>query len=115
MKEAITLLEGAKALLSSPDAWTKESFARDKYDEHTDIESPAACKFCSIGAIYRLVGTTQEDINALSHATRSLTAVIKKKFGDKFGDLAYFNDRPATTHQDVLNLFSEAIEHLKQQ
>lgn len=41
----------AYELLSDPAKWTKNTFARDERNYPCDPNSPAACKWCAVGAI----------------------------------------------------------------
>jgi hypothetical protein len=51
------ILIAAKALIDTPDKWTVNALARDINDREVGAKSIAACKFCSAGAIDRILGS----------------------------------------------------------
>lgn len=82
-------------LLADESRWTTGEMARDKDDNPVDVEDPAACKFCLMGAITKLYGQ-------------------KSFFGNKeywklqsfVGSVARFNDK--STHEEVVALAKKA-------
>lgn len=101
------LLTKAKELISDPNKWTKESFARNKDNKPVEYLSPDATCFCAIGAI-RKVGYSNESFTKTLPAEIKLQREVQKN--TIFAEVASFNDFLLTTHEEVLHLFDKAIE-----
>lgn len=105
------LLRGAE-ILSTPSgqyehSWTRQVMARDKSGKPTAPESQSACRFCSLGVVYRAAHELSADLNAREEAIRRLAALVG--YGDgNHGSVAGINDNPATTLDKVLNIFTIA-------
>lgn len=91
-------LRAAKALIDTPEKWTKGKLIRR--DENDQI-----CAMCSIGAIYV---ATQETLNARHYAAK---AAFREAAGCVEGlSISYWNDAPERTHAEVMAAFDRAIE-----
>jgi len=90
-------LRAAKSFIDTPDKWTREVSARDKFGQPaSDYEEDAVC-FCIIGAAMRA------DASLDRHLRKCLPEWAEGSFID-------FNDHEETTHADVMALFDRAIE-----
>jgi hypothetical protein len=96
-------LKAARQLISTPDSWTQEVFARDKDGLRVDAQSEEAVCFCSFGAIERFTGCKN-----LSEVEQHLDNVCEKYFRT---NVISFND--THTHAEVLALFDAAIAELE--
>lgn len=89
-------LRAAKALIDTPDKWTREVMGRDISGHPVEDVDSAVC-FCIIGATVvaraPLDGPLRDSLPEWAHAS--------------FAD---FNDSPRTSHADVMALFDRAIE-----
>lgn len=96
-----THLTAARALIAAPERWTKGVSGRtaDGGPSLAIDMSDATC-FCSIGALWR-VSHSHWKAERILHDTVYTTT--------PFGNIASFNDDPATTHADVLRVFDVAI------
>ena len=94
-------LRAARKVIEKPEAWIKGSFAMDECGNEVEAESPAACRFCVRGAIYRAVPERYE----MTHGA------LWAQVGDDplFDPLVKLNDSKSTTHADILALFDRAI------
>lgn len=95
MKAESEILIAAKAKISDPDKWTQGSFAKDKMGYEVSYKSPRAVCWCSMGA----VASVQDGFRA-----RALFKVCPGK-----SSVAAYNDKPTTTHADIMKLFDDAI------
>lgn len=97
-------LRAAKALIDTPDKWTKGVWARDAdgADVSVDDVSAAVC-FCSFGACKMAVGFD----NCVDDMMLALGGAIPE--GSAAVSTPSFNDHPDTTHADVMALFDRAI------
>ena len=100
MKES-ERLRAAKQLISTPDTWLQGN-----YTDAPDSAIDGACKFCSLGAIFKARGEncSASDYNSTSAYLRKVLATS----GHFTYDVAEFND--CSKHEDVLYLFDKAIE-----
>jgi len=104
----LDLLIKARDLISSPEKWTQKCLARDCDDDDCYYGSDRAAKFCSVGAINRIVfrdlafdGLHADSIRELrSSAAFELELVMKTKISD-------YNDYH--NHAEVLAKFDLAI------
>lgn len=53
-KSVSEILNAAADLLEQPGAWTQGTLARNETGAKVENESPAACSFCVLGAIYKV-------------------------------------------------------------
>lgn len=89
------VLKQAKSLIDTPDKWTQENFALSENDIPVDYDSPEACRFCAIGAVWRC------DVQG-SGAERTLRNAIHGY------SIVEFNDNSA--HDQVMAAFDLAIK-----
>ena len=80
-------------LLAKPEAWTRESEARQADGYPVLPESATACKWCIIGAI-RKCARKQVDVSTWSNKVAILIG----------GGIESWNDMPGRTHAEVLEL-----------
>lgn len=114
---AHTILVRARELIAEPKNWTQGVMARDRTGDATLPGDKHATCFCTAGAVYRAeidawregYGTPVERVVASSGATFAIAKAIEaREFGDNVS-IVTFNDRPTTTHADVLQIFDAAI------
>lgn len=96
-------LKAARELISVPERWTQNIFARDKDGGRIDPQSDEAVCFCSFGAIERFTGC-----KTLTEVEGHLDNVCARLFGT---NVISFND--TRTHAEVLALFDAAIAELE--
>lgn len=94
----VEILRAAREKIADPARWRKGWYASDVNGVDCYGHDPEACRWCAIGAIQAVVGDPDTD-QAPSRALRSAAGV----------GAHYFNDKPSTTHSDVLSLFDRAI------
>lgn len=107
----------AFALIDTPDKWCRGGYAAKENDCPIDFESPVACKFCSLGAIYKVLA---------SHRTTAVIGLEKYTFPDEVfqivkltlppsyqrGGLADLNDFGG--YEKVVEFFKQAIANAQQ-
>lgn len=94
-------LRAAKALIDTPEKWTREAFARNAIGESCR-PSEATC-FCIVGALDNVDHDNPEYDDRAEEALRGL---LPKGF---YGSITAFNDAETTTHADIMKLFDDAI------
>ena len=92
----LTLVEARQKI---EQGWTQEAYARDKTNEKVSTSSREATCWCVMGA---LVAVTVRYDQALD----TIMGVIGAKHP---GDIIDWNDDPARTQEQVLELFDRAI------
>lgn len=96
MKSVREVLVAARALIDTPEKWTKGSMGRTASGACVVASHRDACRWCAIGAVIRVDGSVgYRAWDALDAASGSAAPM--------------FNDAPSTTHADVMNLFDRAI------
>lgn len=91
-----------KALLSSPDRWTRGCLARDSEGEPTNLFGPDAVCWCLVGAIRKV----EPDLIKNLFAVRKLKALLGGR------EVVDFND--SNDYDAVMKLLDQAIEKEKQ-
>lgn len=100
-----TVLKDAREFLTEPKRWIKGDLFQNGKGEA--VTRPAATCACLTGAL--LIGSggtaTPERRDAFDGSVKLLEALTSETL------LADFNDRPTTTHADVLAVLDKAIEN----
>lgn len=91
-------LIATRALVDTPDKWTKHHMARNSEGWIVPPNDKSATCFCLLGAISAATREWDEQDNAAIH----LRAILKNS-------VSGFNDRPDTTHAMILELIDKAI------
>jgi len=112
---AHTILVRARALIATPDRWVQGSMARTKYGTEVMVGDAAAACFCTAGAIHRVEIEVyrQHGADVGTAAVSGAASAIRKALIAREGDdtsIVVFNDRPTTTHAEILSVFDAAIE-----
>ena len=115
----VQILAGARDLLAQKGVWTKGELARTKYSRVTRVTSPAACKFCAVGAIQRVAGVDKLNEVATNHpvlgAHMRLRQAIPLEHRRPNGTTADYNDAPERRLPEVLAWFDQAIADAQQE
>ena len=102
MSETKELLQKARALLASPEAWTQGVFARLADGHSAYALDPAACAWCISGAIIKAHGSFPGPFEALYRMRKVIQASPDS--------LVDWNDAAGRTHAEVLAALDRAIE-----
>lgn len=97
-------LRAAKALIDTPEKWTKGCNARAFDGASLDPRDVLASCFCSFGAMVH-VEDNSDNRREADHALFMAVGEIAP-----FPGYISFNDADTTTHADVMALFDRAIE-----
>lgn len=92
------VLVGMRQLLDKPENWTQRAFARDHREVGVSAWSLFACKFCLMGASFKVANSLPR-----AHAT---TLYLANLVEDAIAD---WQDNPARTHAEILQLLDKAI------
>lgn len=108
MKTTVEILTEAKALINTPERWTKGKFAALADGSSAHWDNPNATCYCIVGAIF----LAEEHMNVAASPTT--TRAIMKAVGAKISrDVSVWNDAPERTHAEVMDAFDRAIELAK--
>lgn len=99
MKTTKEILIAARALIATPDRWTKHTSARDANDAPVIISDNNAICFCAGGAIEKAAPGSFDKLAKFIMMANGLRWI-----------LTAWNDAPERTHAEVLAAFSRAIE-----
>jgi hypothetical protein len=82
-------LQQTRELLSKPQRWTRGTLARDSRGLPVSPESPRACRFCVMGALYRVTNSPTRDYTGAPDPVRAVyDALLRQMPLDE-------HDRPA--------------------
>lgn len=90
------ILKEAKKLIENPENWTQHAYARTKHDQIIHVNSPLACKFCSLGAVEYLCDSNWSDTPAVMFLAKAAD-----------GPIGLYNDNH--THEEVMQAWDKAI------
>lgn len=97
----LDVVREVRKLLDNPENWTKNANARDRYGVYCNPYSDNAHCWCLIGATHK----------ATSCETRgeTRTSVLRDIAQYAGGSITGFNDDPAISHKDIINLLDRMI------
>ena len=122
IEEQLKTLIAARKLIENPNQWIKGAIARTARGYECEAESGTARCFCAIGAVRRarhdLTGTpfgSYPTVNRLRDAVQLENPNRIEGESECLNTMtvADYNDRPQTTHADVLALYDRAIAATK--
>ena len=99
---------GMRDLLADPERWCKRAAALDSGGGMAIPESPRACRWCLVGAMWKVI----HDLK--SGAYFKLRQALLSRLPAGIQALGEFNDNPMTTHRDVLSLLDRVIRELEE-
>lgn len=105
MTQVVKLLQDARNLISKPENWTQDDFAKTADGSGTYSCSDEAVCWCSLGA---LIKVSPPDEN--NQTKKPAKLALRKAMG---GAIAIFND--AHTHAEVIAAWDKAIELAKEE
>lgn len=91
------VLQKARDLIADESRWTHGYFARDEHGFEVEAIEPSACKWCAIGAVYRVLDF--DDDGGMAPMPEAAYALPR--------NIVDINDRG--DHAAVLAAFDEAI------
>ena len=92
------VLRAAKALIDTPEKWTKGTYAEDARGVAVGYDDPDACRFCSSGALKRVGATVGEG---------EPYTLLAEAFGTEGPTVCSANDE--ASHTEVMAAFDRAI------
>jgi hypothetical protein len=104
----LDLLRDTRILLADPAHWCKGHFALTATGKSTSHHGDHACRWCVTGALFKLLAFKHDNVY---HQVRCLLMdCIPVGLESRHNHaLAAYNDRPETTHSDVLAWLDAAI------
>ena len=106
-KETLADLEAVRELISDPGNWVQCSIALNPAGFVVDPTDPKACRFCLLGAMYKVTGRIEwaaRENNARYYRLRDAFSLKNS--------LSSFNDR--VTHSEVLAMLDADIVAFRQ-
>lgn len=94
----VDTLKRARQLIKK--GWTQNAYARDRYGNMVDEDSPGAVRWCAAGALHRV---TRENIVMW----RKAKVLLNRESG--YGGIISLNDDTGTTKEMVVSVFDRAI------
>lgn len=107
------ILTQAKQLISDPDHWTTGWYARDSAGEKIHPTQNGATCFCSMGAVYRVVGHCAQAPESTSAFSALASAIDPQKHNGYYNCIPVFND--FATHKEVMEMWDTAIKLAKEE
>lgn len=116
-RQAAEDLRAARALIEDRDRWTQRAAARDEAGAVVIASGPAACRWCAVGALFRIIYTPGDDDAATLESPRwtlpydALEAAARELYGDEgYASTAAVNDYKG--HSATLAVYARAVERL---
>lgn len=113
------ILVSARGRIADPEHWLKGCEATDAQGSCIPAWHPAACNFCSLGAIQAVYYGGDYDRREVQFAVDLYSKLFEPLVCNIPEDLRLevtpknqvvaFNDKPAVTHEMVLKMFDDAI------
>ena len=97
-------------VLTGPDKWTQEYLAKDKDGHLVSTDSDDACKFCLMGAVYRVHGEKSAALELKPETSRDLILLgrsVVSVFPRRHNDADY-TDNSRDDAVDVITSFNDA-------
>lgn len=100
------LLKQAKQVIADEENWTQRVLARNAENYMVAVDSAAACKFCSIGAILKVIYPLYTE----TYVRDTKYALLRNCLLDTgySGSLGSYND--THTHAQVMQMWDKAIQ-----
>ncbi len=102
-------LRAAKALIDTPDKWTKGVDAAGPAGKEIDENSEEAVCFCANGAILYAACEPEHVKTCAAFLEAAVPARFDPDPSTWDSGFVQYNDHPATTHADIMALFDRAI------
>lgn len=102
-------LERAAELIEPEGKWCQGHYAIDVAGDNTSFNSPTACRFCMVGAIWRTV------VNAGANATCDIYHAAQRGLPDTNMLLSDYNDAAERTQAEVVAALRKAAGLAKQE
>lgn len=103
-----TTLKVARDIIAKENAWCQGARAKNRDGMDVAVMSDSAITFCSLGAIYRAVGS--EDVNIDQHRAimdAALNDITKIRVDERNMNFVGYNER--YKHADIIKVFDVAI------
>lgn len=107
------VLDKAVELLSDPARWTTGWWAISRDGMRTQVLSENACRFCTLGAIGKVMGIDGEWSERTNHYGKVGAFLQRDYLYAGFGDVAGFNDQ--SSHEQVVNRLKIAAANARRE
>ncbi len=116
--DVVIVLEGARALIADPQNWTRGCLAANENGWPCGPEEPGATRFCAIGATWASAERAERagldpKRAAVARVRAELALYAVAPLVPGLTSVQSYNDRPQTTHADILQLFDRALERVR--
>lgn len=112
MTKPSEILRAARKRIELEENWCKKAAARNDKGRKVALHSKRASAWCAIGAINENEIVVRHTA-LFSDAYKYLESEIGRGFDFGDGPIVGFNDAPTTTHEMVMQKFSDAIARLE--
>lgn len=106
----LDLLKCARSLITDPEHWTTQAYARLSNKGFAYIHAPDTHSYCAQGAIYKAIYLHMGDVHYFAIGRPILNLLEKNLDGQP---LMVVND--CSTHERVLSVFDKTIADLEKQ
>lgn len=112
MTTVLSVLQGARDLLQDPARWCQGASAKNVSGRFVAPASPAASRWCLLGAVEASLVKQGNDGHSGSRAVALLYYEVGKRRGEN-AHTSVFND--TSTHADVISLLDAAIKEAEKE
>lgn len=107
MNEVAELLKAARKVIEKPENWTQRVLARNVVGSEVDTDSAEACRWCTMGALFRVLDERNGCDNLINRSRPFLNKAAQQLSLLPWDCAESYND--SHTHAEVLALFDKAI------
>ena len=105
IKKVKEVMVGARDLLNNEEQWTKGAYARSLNNTNVEPSDKHACKWCIMGAFMK-VAKEIEGVRFDDTYDAFKMFMLRNGLGES---ISGWNDRPSTTHKDMIDTLDLAI------
>lgn len=106
--DKLTLLRAGRALIADEKRWIKGQYAVNE-NGYDSIDPLSAAGLCSVGALWGAQVAHSATDGEMIEARRALDARVPITINDTPIPVINYNDRPRTTHEEILRVWDDAI------
>lgn len=118
--DTVSILSQARALISAPERTSKDYFANGPNGERLDPQDPLAVCWDPVGAMLKVAGMGEDDVEELEEPILFLAETIALNCGretahtvdDAVSLITIWSEASGRKHPDILRAFDETVNDL---
>ena len=107
------IIEKARKLISDPDSFTTDFFARDPHGIAVSVSDEDATQFCTVGALHRVSGVSVDKSKGDYPFDLIQARAIMRDQARRMGYVTVINLNDRGGHDKVMDLFDRTLTEMK--